>query len=429
MTSSTLVRRTTLVGSLLAISLFSSLANAQDVVGNGFALANTQPGTGVTYDTMPNGNRVVFDGSTIDLQDGAGVFIMNLATMPGFVFNSFVEVDPTQSFAIVGESSNGDIFRVALDGSGFSTLGNLFFNYDAVFESNDSILISAATCGFSCGNDLVRMNTTTGATTFLAAVAGNSGPVAVADNGDLFYGTADSSVPSNTSIISWSQAQLNGGALLSESDATVLVSGLENATSMAIDPIFGNILLAESIFGGTSRILEFDASNGNLVDVVIESATYLGSIELIQGSGPGHFHAYQPDGVFMHYNGNDFFGTEYINTIESKRPTATHTQIGPVATFTIEGAEPNGAMLVMFANVNLFNPSYYTTQLSFNFLFHSSVQPFQQRRTPLYIPVDSNGTGVFNYFDPGNLQGTLVFQALVTNASAGFIGSSEAVMN
>ena len=412
--------------SLLALSIGASPGFAQDTVGSGFALAATQPTPAAfaSYDTLPSGDRVVFDGLTIDLYDGAGGFVMNLATLPSFVFNSFVEVDPASTFAIVGESTNGDLYRVALDGSGYTTIANLNFNFDAAFENGNSIIVSAALCGFGCGNDLVRVNTTTGTTSLLAHVSGPSGPVAIDDAGSLFYATVDIAMPNNTDIVYWTPAQLNAGTLLDERDATVFHAGLESASALAIDPVFGNVFLAESNFGATSRILEFDASNGNLVDVVVESASYLTNIELMQGATAGHFHAYQPeDGVFMHYNNGD------IVTVRAQRPTASHSQAGSVATFTVQNAEPNAAMLVLFANKNLFNPSYFTVQLSFNFLFHSSVPPAQQRRTPLMIPTDSNGTGTFTYFDPGHLQGTLVFQALITNSSGGFIGSSTAALN
>lgn len=423
------VRRLTRhAGGLLAATLILSTATAQDLIGYGFAETASQP-TPVafaSYDTLPSGDRIVFDGLSIDRYDGNGAFVQNLATLPAFVFNSFVEADPSSTFAIVGESSNGDIFRVALNGSGYSTIANLNFNYDGVFEDPGHILISAATCGFGCGNDLVRVDTTTGQMTFLANVDGPSGPVALDAQGALYYATVDTNIASNTQIISWSQAQLNSGSLLDESDATVLHAGLEAAASLAIDPEFGNVFLAESVFGGTSRVLEFDVSNGNLVDVVVESANYLTNLELMQGASIGHFHEYQPeDGVFLHYNNGD------IITVRPQRPSATFNQVGNVATISITGAEPDGAMLMLFADQNFYDPNYITTILgNSGYQFHAAATVNRLRRSgPLLIPIDSNGDGSFSYFDSGNLAGTLVFQALITNTNGGFIGSSTAVLN
>ena len=419
--------RTAVLASLAVLALHATPVLAQDTIGDGFVQSATQP-TPVafsSYATMSSGERVVFDGVSFDIYDANGGFVLNLGVLPSFVFNSFVAVDPSESFAVIGESSNGDIFRVALDGSGFTTIGNLNFNYDAVFEGPNSLLVSAATCGLGCGNDIVRFDATSGAATSLANVGGASGPVALASNGDLYYATIDFGAPNATNLLRWSAAQLNSGVLLGESDATLLASGLGGASSMDVDPVYGNIFLAEAIFGGISRILEFDAASGNLADVVVESTQYLGNVELMQDSGIGHFHAYQPaDGVFMHYNNTD------IVTVRARRPSASLLQVGPVATFQVQNAKPNSAMLVLFAKTSDYDPNYITNELNgMDFQFHSVAPVFKLRRTPLMIPTDANGTGTFTFFDPGNLAGTLVFQALITDESATFIGGSSGVLN
>jgi len=413
-----------------ALTLLVAPGLAQDTIGDGFAETASQP-TPVafaSYDTLPSGERVVFDGQNIDLYDAAGVFVMNLATLPGFVFNSFVEADPSSTFAIVGESSNGDVFRVALDGSGYTTLATLVFNYDAVFEDANHVLVSAATCGgFNCGNDIVRLDTTTGATDFLAHVDGPSGPVALADDGSLFYATVDTTIPDNTDIISWTQAQLNSGSSLDESDASVLHAGLRAAASLEICPEYGNVFLAESVFGDTSRILEFDADSGDQVDVVVESLSYLTKIELVEDAGIGHFHAYQPaDGVFMHYNNGD------IVTVRPQRPVASISQIGSAVTVTVTGAKPNAAMLVVYTPLNFYEPNSVTTILGgTGFQFHAMTSPLSRLRRsgPFYQPTDATGTGSFSYFDPGNIAGTLAFQALIMDESGTPIGSSDSLLN
>ena len=413
-------------GSMLALSFLALPATSQDTIGDGFAQTASQP-TPVafaSYDTLTSGERVVFDGLSIDLYDAGGGFVMNLATLGGFVFNSFVEVDPSETFAIIGESSNGDIMKVALDGSGYSTLANLNFNFTATFEDAGHVIVSAATCGFGCGNDLVRVDTSSGATTLLASVQGASGPVALADDGSLFYGTVDAANPASTNIIYWTAAQLTGAPVLTEADATLFHAGLEGAASMAIDPVFGNVLLAESIWGGTSRILEFDIGSGALADVVVESTSWLSNIELMQGASVGHFHAYQPqDGVFLHYSNGD------IVTVRAQHPTASHTRVGPVATFSVQGARPNSAMLVVFGPQSQYDPDYLSYQLNFDFQFQSAVPIFQLHRTPLLLPTDANGDGSFQYFDPGHLAGKYVFQAIITDESGEFIGGTQAALN
>jgi hypothetical protein len=418
-------------GFLAALVILALPAAAQDTIGDGFAQTARQPipVAFASYDTLSSGERVVFDGLAIDLYDAAGGFAMNLATMPAFVFNSFVEVDPSDSFALVGESSNGDIFRVALDGSGMVLVANLNFNFDAVFESANTAIISAATCGFGCGNDVARLDVTTGVVTFLASVSGASGPVAMAGDGSIFYATVDPTNPSNTNILYWTSGQLpgggsGGGPILSESDATVFHAGLEGAASLAIDPVFGNVFLAESVWASTSRILEFDIATGNLADVVVRSSSWLSNIELMQGDTVGHFHGYQPeDGVFMHYSNGD------IVTVRPQHPTATHTQVGPVVTIGIEGAKPNSALLMVFGPQVAYDPDYQSYQLNFDFQFQSALPITEVHRTPLLLPTDASGNGSFQYFDPGHLAGNYVFQALMTDETGKFIGGTQAALN
>jgi len=427
-TPASLLRR--LAAASISLAILAPAALSQDTIGDGFAATASQP-TPVafaSYATLSGGERVVFDGLSIDLYDAGGTFLQNLAVLPAFVFNSFVEVDPGETFAVIGESSNGDVFKIALDGSGLTPLTTLEFNYDAAFEDANHVIVSASLCSltnpFGCGNDLARVNTDTGATTIIASVPGPSGPVAFDENGDLFYGLVDITVPSNSQLIVWEASELSGSPLLDEGDADVFHGGLESATSLAIDPVFGNVLLVESVFGGTSRILEFDAATGALADVVVESPSYLTNVELLRGDSAGHFHAYQPaDGVFMHYNNGD------IVTVRPQQPTATHTQLGSVATFSIQGAKPNSAMLLVFGAQQLVNPDYYSYQLQFDFLFHCAVPIQNLRRTPLLIPTDANGDGTFQYFDPGHLAGNWAFQAIITDESGQFIGGSQYALN
>jgi len=418
---------------LAASSLLALSASAQTTVGDGFAQTGLQstPVFFGSYETLPNGNRVVFDGLSFDLYDSNNGFLLNLGSLPGFVFNSFIEVDPTQTFAIIGESSNGDLFKVQLDGSGFTTLANLNFNFDGVFESPNSILVSAATCGFGCGNDVHRVDTNTGATTLLANVTGPSGPVAMADNGDLYYGLVDLVTPDNDSVVLWTEAQLNGGALLSQADATTVFGGLAGISSMDVDPVFGNLFLAESVFGGTSRILEVDPA-GTLVDVVVESTLWLSNIELMQDSGDGHFHRYQPsDGVYLHHSAGDFSTIDDVATVRAQQPTTSFAQVGPAATVSISGGEPGGAALVLFTQNAFYDPSLITSMLGgTDFQFHAAAPLNRLRRSgPLLLPLDANGAADFHFFDPGNLAGTLAFQALITDSAGRPIGGSTAVQN
>ena len=414
---------------LTACVLAAPASSAQDTIGDGFAQVSSVPipAAFASYATLSTGEQVVFDGLSIDLYDASGGYLLNLATLPGFVFNSFVAIDPSETFAICGESSNHDLFKVALDGSSFTTLANVVYNYDAEFEDANHVIVSATTCGFGCGNDLVRVDTDTGATTTLATVSGASGPVAIAANGDLYYATSSDSFPAppgSTSILRWTSAQLAGGTLLSELDATVIAAGLDGAASLGIDPAYGNLFLAESIFGATSSIYEFDKQSGALVDTVVESANYLTTIEFGDHGGNGHVHAYQPaTGTYLRYNNGD------VVTVEPVRPQSSISYAGNQVTFQVTGAKPNSAVLVTWGPSATYSPIETSYQLSFTFAFHTGIPLGQLRRTPWYTPTDANGVASFTYFDFQNLGGTLVFQGLCTDESGTFIGSSEAAFN
>lgn len=401
-------------------------APAQDTISPGYAQTGQQPipAPFASYATLASGDRVVFDGNTVDLYDGANGFLMNLGTMPSFVFNSFVVVDPTESFAVIGESSNGDLFTVALDGSGMSLLANVPLNYAAAFEGAGAVMVSAADTGG--GNDIVRVDVGTGNVGDVAHVPGASGPVAFTASGDLLYGTISDvfpAPPGSSDVLWWSQAQITSGAMLTELDASVLHGGLDGAASLAVDPVLGSVLVAESVFGATSRILELDAT-GALVGTVVESTGFLSSIELHQGGGVGHFRRYQPsDGVFMTYSNG------VIVTVAPQRPVASFQQVGMIGTVTITGAHPSSAFLLVWGPQSLWSPSETSYLLSFDFLFHTGLPLGSLNRLGFRIPTDASGTGTFTYFDPGGLAGNRAFQALVTDESGGFIGSSTSVLN
>ncbi|MDP6410574.1 MAG: hypothetical protein QGI46_14460 [Planctomycetota bacterium] len=420
---------------LTALAAFSLLTAApgaaQDTIAPGFAVTGSQsvPASFASYHTLRSGDRVTFDGVSIDLYDEAGGFLMNLGALPGFVFTSFVEADPGEQYALVGESSFGDVFKVMLDGSGLSTVANVPFHYDAVFDGADSALLSASSC--LCGtNEILRLDVGAGTLQAVASVPGSSGPLAISAGGDLYYATASAQFPAppgSTDIVYWTAAQLASGVPLTLGDATVFHSGLDGGAALAIDPVYGSLVLAEAVFGSQSRLLEF-APDGDWVGPVVTSANYLSNVEL-RASGPsGHFHAWQPDaGVVMHFN--DLDGGQIVD-VRARRPRAEILAAGPAVTFRVSEALPNSGMLVLWGPQASYDPDENSYGIFPDFLFHTGLPLASIRRLPFFSPVDSTGVGEFTYFDPGHLAGTLVFQALLLDGSGGrFIGSSEAVLN
>ncbi len=422
--------RTPIAPSALALLALSLPLSAQDSVFPGFAQTAQQPVPvpGSAFATLPGGERVVFDGLTVDLYSAGGAFLANLGSLPGFGFPSFVAISPSASTALVGESSNHGLYRVGLGGGGLALVASAIFNFDAVYLDENLAVVSAATCGFGCGNDLLEVNVHTGAVRPLAALPGASGPLALGNNGSLFYTTVSGSFPpppGSSQVLRWSAVQVASGVLLGVADATVVVPALDGGASMAVDAVLGGIVVAESAFGATSRIRLFSAG-GNLVSTVVESQDWIGSIELRAGGRLGHFFPYQPaDGVFLTYTSGG-----QIRTVRPQRPQASFAQSGSTGELTVTGAPAGGGLLVLWQSSAIWNPietSYFLG--AFGFQLHTGVAPSALRRLPFYTPVDANGQGVFSYFDPGNLAGTLVFQTLVLDASGAFVGSSTSVAN
>lgn len=410
----------------LTLGLCTATARAQDAIAPGFQPAGMQslPAAFAAYDTLSTGERIVFDGSSIDLYASNGSLLLHLGDTPSFVFASFIEADPSETFALVGESSNGDLFKVALDGSGMSTLANAFFNYDAVFEDATHALVSAATCGWSCGNNIVRIDTQTGALTQVAHVPGASGPVGMALDGSLLYGVVSDvfpSPPGSSSILAWSAEQLRSGAVLGVGDATLFHGGLNGASSLAVDPVFGSVFLASSVFGSTSQVLEF-TPEGDLVGPVVQSTEFLGYLELQADGGPGYFHAYQPpDGVkLLYFNGD-------VVTVRPARPRAVLSGSGAFQSLQITGAPPNGSMVVTFTGAQHGAPQ----ESAHPFEGTLYVTPFdlaEVRRVALTLPVSAAGAASYSFaFTPGAQGRSLELQAVLLDADGRFAATSNPV--
>ena len=150
-------------------------------------------------------------------------------------------MDPTETYAVFGESSTNWVRRIDLSTLVIEDIVQLTFNYSAEFGlAADEIWISAALGGFGAGNDIVRLDLVTGIATEVAHVAGPSGPLAFAPNGDLFYGTQSGAwppPPDSQSVIRWDAAELAAGILLTELDADVVIDQLDGSSGLAYDPV------------------------------------------------------------------------------------------------------------------------------------------------------------------------------------------------
>lgn len=399
------------------------------------------PVNGATYASLSDGGYIGFDGMSITRHDSTGLLTQTYHTLGAPVFSSFVEVDEAESFAYVGESSNGDVFKVDLVAGTASTLFNANFNYDLAFDSSAPgfAYLSAALGGFGTGNDLLRVDLTTGTTTPVAHVAGPSGPVAVDDDGNLYYVTGydGGGWPpplEDEDLISWSAAQLAGGGVLSEADATYLVSDLDGSGSMLYDSVGDQLLLTHNNFQGFEiEILRF-RTDGTPLGSLGGAFTHLGNIELVNGPGQGVCAPFQPENATLHVHNVDFGGgTDERVSLTSLRATASFS--GPAggasgpATVSFANAYPGGSVSVMLAPSSFLGGSEVEADLGWGaptFFFVDLVDVWR-RTQPL--TADGNGGFQINYNQPAGWTGNYAFQAILYDDLGNPIGTSEFVIN
>ncbi|HED64241.1 MAG TPA: hypothetical protein ENJ09_01675 [Planctomycetes bacterium] len=423
-------------GSIAAVAALSLLPLSAPAFGqadqpaDGFAVTSLPyPGASATL-TLSNGDIIAFDGSNVDRYDASGVLLTNLASFSPFVFPSFVLTDPSESMLVLGESSNGVIYEMPLAPATPNPVTTLAFNYDAVFEDATHVLVSAAALGFGLGNQVYRVDLTTGTTTQLVAVAGASGPIALDDAGNLFYGTSSSAFPAppgSTDVLLFDQAALTGSPVLTEADATVVLSGLDGAASMAFDSVEDSLYLAINNFGtGVNRIQRVF---GGPIEVVLEgvSGRSISNLEFDGGDGVAAYLGYQPaTGGVLRYNTTDFAATSERNQVVAARPIASVSGPGTTGPGSFDVAltqgAPNGFAILYFdLNSNL-PPTETVISLGFPLFLGLSLPGLS--RVPGTFPVDGNGNAVRTFTNPGGLEGLYTMQFLVFDMGAQLVGSS-----
>ncbi|MBL8863397.1 MAG: hypothetical protein JNK02_15505 [Planctomycetes bacterium] len=389
-----------------------------------------------SHDTLSNGNRVVFDGSLVWIEQDDGTVLATLGQVPFATFASFVEVDPTETFVVLGESSSGNLFRVPLTSPGgiLVPFANLSSNYDLAYEPGGATaIVSAATCGSDCGNALYRLDLQTGVATLVAAVDGPSGPVAISALGDLYYATQSyvfPTPPGSVSIVRWSAAQLASGPFpLSQGQAVLFRGGLDGGSSLALDLGFGHLFVGDAAFGGTSRVIELDRQ-GALVGEVASSLDYLGKVELLDVPGAGTLSAFQPTGAQLQYRTTDFNqGTSQLVRVSPRRPQLSAVQNGDgTMTVSLTGGTPHTLGFVIVGPVALYSPIESAYDLG-GYLLWTGLPFANLRRVGIQPPLDGNGAGSFTFQNPPPIQGTRVIQVLVRDAQGVFRGASTAVTN
>jgi hypothetical protein len=417
----------------------STAVSAQDSPRPGFQVARlANPAAGAVSCTLANGDLATFDGSSIDRWSPTGAFVAHVGDLSTYAYPSFLLPTPDGAALVVGESGyqsyTGGLHLAPLDGSGVVPILALSFPYDAEFLPSGELLVSAATQGFGMGNDLVRVALAPASATWLGHVAGPSGPVAIAANGDTFYATvADgfSPPPAETEILRWSYAQVLAGGPLDESTAALVGSGFDGGASLAIEPRKGALYLAENHWQiGVHRIVRVRGNAAASLVVVDSAASWLGGLRFHDHGGAAIFEAYQPEGgVELAYTSTDFFSYDDVVRCTPARPQISFSGpgvggIGQVDV-TCTGGVPNGVAYLTYCPHGAV-ASFETPYRIPRFLHHTPFDLSQTLRVPLVLPADASGTASYSFFNDGSLQGLYGYQFLVGTSSAAFVGSSHA---
>jgi hypothetical protein len=389
------------------------------------------------YGSLADGRYVTFDGLSFDIYFGDGTWQSNLGSISSFMWPSFVEVDPTGSYVVAGESTNGNLFKVQLNGAGVTLLANLVFNYDLAWDVTPGLAyVSAGLGGWGAGNDIVRLDLATGVTTIVAHVQGPSGPIAVNSLGDLSYVTQyegfDWPPPlGQESLIRWDNAELDAGALLSELDADYLSSGLDGGSSMISDGADILFLAHTNFSGDVNEIYQF-SSTGVLLDTVATALTHVANLELI-GSGPSTFSAQQPLGVSLRAYNTDFFNIDERVTLHPARAQLTWKGPPPGiagrGTFKLKGGEPGGFAVIMVAGSSAELPTEDVVDAGWRAPLYMAVKAADIHRRTTIMPLDAKGELKMEHLQTPAIEGKILLQPLLFDGAMVPLGSASHAIN
>lgn len=409
---------------------------AQTGADDGFSVAASSPlPPYAVFAPLASGGHLEFDGLRVrrvpELVGGSPALLQ----LPAFAFPSFLIVDPSESIAIAGESTNHDLWRIDLVHGGATRLANVVFDFDAVFDGPSRVLVSAATCGFSCGNDLARVDLASGSVTTIGNVNGPSGPLCFVRGGDLVYAQASHlfpAPPGSVTLLRWSAATLASGAFLSEANATVLASGIDGASDLAFDERSGLLYVSASTYattlGAESAILAFDL-DGRLVATVARGNRWIGQLALRTSAGNGWCAPFEPPGVELWASSSDFVTSlpSELLRLEPARAIATTSGPGLAGRGRVRcelvGAPPLGRAWLFAAPIALFDPSEPRAWFAGAFLPLAAPAASWQALAP-GRSTDAFGRATFEWIAPPLAQGTHVVQAVFSDHQGRIVGTS-----
>ncbi|TAJ21917.1 MAG: hypothetical protein EPO68_04045 [Planctomycetota bacterium] len=400
-------------------------ATAQDVAAPGFSLTPLPyPGQSCTS-TFANGDVLCFDGVAIARFDAGGAPLATYATLPAFVFPSFVRLDAAEQYALVGENSSDQLWRLELPAGALVPLPALHFNFDAVQRDAAVWYLSAATCGFNCGTEIWKLDALAGTTELRARLDGPSGPVALDPAGNLYFASQSGAFPAppgSTSILFLLGSQLAAGPVLAPSNAFAIASGFDGGGDLLYDASTQRLLLAENNYGsGLNRIVFVNggpASSPVLVDGA--PGQWISNLELAPAAPFGVLAAFQPPGDRLRYNTTDFALAHARISLEPLRPVLALRGPGASGAGTLElnvdGAPPTGWALFAFGPAGSVGAIEAPLPLPGAISLWSPLALGSIGLVPGLVPIDAVGHATRVVAHDGSAIGQLALQALLLDA-------------
>ncbi len=383
---------------------------------------------------LSNGDLLRWNGASLDRLAADGSLIQNFATFDPAVFTGAFGVAPDESYAIFGESSFGDMFRLDLDTGNITFLVTLLWNFDLDFSPSGDVFVSAASDGIGT-NRIHRVDPLTGASELKVVLSGPAGPLAFDLFGDLYYITQSGSFPTplgSLSILRWSGFQLDAPVLLTASDAFVVLTGLDGGSGLTLDPNSNQLYFGETNFspGYLSKIRRVGFSQA-ASPVLYEGppGAFLSVGQFLPSTGPAVFAGFQPEsGGSLRFSYNDFATVSARRVLTPARPTAAFSGPGTtgagVVTLELNGGQPGGLAWLAYATPADVLP--VEQALFFDPLVPSfaGISPIALQFFPALFQVDGNGSVALPFFNDGSLLGVLAAQWLVLDGAGNLRGTS-----
>ena len=424
---------TTLLATLTSLAL--SLSAQQSPEGYSNQAASLPSGAGQVLTTASG--TVFFTGTELVLDNGFNT--QTLLTFASPTFGSFTA--PIGSTRVLfGESSNGGVWSVALDGSSAQLITNLTFNYDAVLLDDDRALVSAKTGGFIAqDNSVVFVDLLTGQTQLVALFPGASGPLAIDDAGDIYYATASNQFPAppgSTDVLRISRSAVNAAIannqILGVSDATVVVSGLDAAGDMAFDDD-GDLFYVDWFNGVIGEINEADTAQATVGPAIIDYASATvspGGLQFVPAASPVPqvFEPFQAAGGTLRVYETDYVSVARQRVLRAARPALTTSVASPIpaGTFSLDvsSGPANGLAIIVLATTTATGPlSLSVPGFEAPLLVDAALAT-----APMFIGValDAAGAGSLPLNNPGFAPAISATAQAVLASTGGALGSTAA---